>query len=166
MKLKIKYKIENNIYYESSPEMFLKLVQLVETFPHAYGQMLRAKGKKRFIATHPNYIPLYKELYDWINDSLPQLSDIFYKISTKCFWILNGLIDFPVCAFNGCQEKFVNYNVQVNGSYPKFCHNHCKNDPSTIEKRKAICRKNFGVDFPLQSNEIKNKVRQTNLHNL
>ena len=166
MKSQIKYKIDNNIYYESSPEMFLKLVQLIETFPLSYGQMLRAKGKKRFITTHPDYIPPYKKLYDWINNSLPQLSSNFYKISTKCFWILNGLTDFPECAFNGCKEKFINYNVSINSAYPKFCHSHCKNDPSTIEKRKATCRKNFGVDFPLQSNEIKNKMRQTNLHNL
>ena len=121
--------------------------------------MLRAKGKKRFLETHPNYVPLYKDLYDWLNLMLPMLNDSHYHISTKCYWILNGLVDFPTCSYKGCTYKFNEYNVQVNGSYPKFCHKHYKCDPSTIEKRKATCNKRFGVDFPIQSPEVKKKVQ-------
>ena len=166
MKVKVNYCIKNNIYYKQSPEMFNRLIQLIEEYPCSYGQMLRAKGKKRFVEKHPEYIPPYKDLYDWINDVVPLLNDSQYYISTKCYWILNGLTDFPTCASKGCNNKFIKKNVQANGSYPKFCHTHCKRDSSTIEKRKTSCKKKFGVEFPSQSNEIKEKVRQTNLKNL
>ena len=73
--------------------------------------MLRAKGKKRFVEKHPEYIPPYKDLYDWINDVVPLLNDSQYYISTKCYWILNGLTDFPTCASKGCNNKFIKKNV-------------------------------------------------------
>ena len=164
--MKIEFNENDNVYYRQSPEMFMKLVHLIEEHPVSYGQMLRAKGKKKFVAKHPDYVPKYKELHDWINNSLPMLSDPFYKISTKCHWIINGFTDFPKCTFNGCEHKFIYNNVQVMMPYPRFCLQHCKCDPSTIEKRKARSRIKFGVDFPMQSEEVKRKVRQTNIKNL
>ena len=144
----------------------MKLVHLIEEYPCSYGQMLKAKGKKKIIEKHPEYVSPYKDLYDWICIMLPLLNDSYYRISTKCFWILNGLVDFPTCAFNGCTHKFKECNVQAIRSYPRFCHKHCKCDPSTIEKRKTTCKKHFGVDFPSQSPEVKKKIQQTNLKNL
>ena len=166
MKIKANCKTENNIYYEHSPKMFNRLVSLIEEHPCSYGQMLRAKGKKCFVEKHSEYVPPYKELSDWINEMTPLLVDPHYHISTKCYWILHGLVDFPKCSYENCNHRFIRNNVQANGSYPRFCHKHCKCDPSTIEKRKATCKKHFGVDFPLQSHEIKEKVQQTNLKNL
>lgn len=45
MKTKLNYHTKNNIYYEHSPKMFNRLIQLIEKYPCSYGQMLRAKGK-------------------------------------------------------------------------------------------------------------------------
>ena len=131
--------------------MFMQLITLLENYPCSYGSMLRAKGKKRFLQMHPNYVPPYKKLYDWINSSLPLLSDSFYRISTKCFWILNGLTDFPQCHYKGCAFKHIKYNVQFNikDPYPLFCKDHVHKDPTTLEKFKNTCQKNFGTDFPI-----------------
>ena len=60
MKLKINYKTENNIYYNRSPDLFMELVDLLENYPCSFGQMLRAKGKKRFLEKHPEYIPPFE----------------------------------------------------------------------------------------------------------
>lgn len=167
MKVKANYITQGNIYYQSNPTMFMQLVSLVENYPCSYCQMLRAKGKKSFVAHHPEYVPPYKVLYDWITTSLPLLSDPFYKLSTKCYWILNGLTEFPKCAYHSCTKVFTNVNVMFNqGGYQKFCFKHSKCDPTTIAKRKATCRKNHGVDAPMQSKEIQEKAKQTNIKNL
>lgn len=166
MKAEVKYSTEGNVYYERSPVLFMKLVQLISDYPFSYGQMLRAKGKKSYIEKHPDYIPPYRDILDWLNTSLPLLSDPFYNIATKCHWILNGITDFPTCAYSGCGRKFIRNNVEVNGSYPHFCLDHSKCDPSTIEKRKASCRLHFGTDFPMQSDAVKEKAARTNTENI
>ena len=145
----------------------MRLVSLLENHPCSYCQMLVAKGKKSFVLRHPEYVPPYKDLYEWITSSLPLLKDSFYKLSTKCYWILNGLTSFPKCAHYSCSKTFTDINVMFNqGGYQKFCLEHSKCDPSTIAKRKETCRRNHGVDAPMQSKEIQEKAKQTNLRNL
>ena len=152
MKAKVNYTTKENIYYQLNPDMFQKLVELIENHPTSYNRMLNAKGTKKQLKKNPKYVPPYKDLYNWIDQSLPLLKDP--HLSTKCYWILNGLIDFPKCAYRTCQKIFTNVNVQFNRGYQKFCLEHSKCDPTSIEKRKATCRKHYGVDVPMQSKEV------------
>ena len=79
--------------------MFDKLLNMVQTYYHSYFKMLLRNGYSK--NSHGKIIYNEKfdrrELFNWINSNTPKLQDDFYSISTKCYWILNGLTDFPRC---------------------------------------------------------------------
>lgn len=79
--------------------MFDKLLNMVQTYYHSYFRMLLRNGYSK--NSHGKIIYNEKfdrrELFNWINSNTPKLQDDFYSISTKCYWILNGLTDFPRC---------------------------------------------------------------------
>lgn len=65
------YKLCGNPYYAAQPALFNELLELISKYPCSYTSMLKAKGKKAYVAKHPEYVPPYKHLLDWINSSLP-----------------------------------------------------------------------------------------------
>ena len=79
--------------------MFDKLLNMVQTYYHSYFKMLLKNGYSK--NSHGKIIYNEKldrrELFNWIKSNTPKLQDDFYSISTKCYWILNGLTDFPRC---------------------------------------------------------------------
>ena len=85
---------DQNFYYQSNPKNFDALVELINAHPYAYSKILNSKGRKR----DPDIIPEFKYLNDWINDVTAfKLSNSFYQTSTKCYWILHNIQDFPCC---------------------------------------------------------------------
>ena len=47
--------------------------------------------------------------------------------------------------------------------YAKHCSNYCSQiDPMTIDKKKQTCLQKFGAENPYQSEEVKQKIKQTN----
>ena len=141
----------------------MKLVSFLEQYPVSYSRILTAKGRKRILLKNPNYAPPYKYLLDWINSVIPRLIDQKYRLSTKCYWILNGLTDFPKCACSGCEYKFIDHNVEMNQGYPTFCVKHSRSNSISAKKRLETNKFRFGTDYAMQAEIIKQRVANTNL---
>jgi len=109
----------------------------------------------------------YKEVADWIYNAVPKLKDKIYNVSTRLYWILNGLEDFPTCACEGCNNKIgIGKNIEINRGYAKNCSAKCAaNNPETQEHLKETFRKNFGVDNPSRSRKVLDKINESMLRN-
>lgn len=83
---------ENNIYYNDSPSMFLRLVDIVKKFSNGYVAKVNSKRNH--------------DLRKWIDDQVPLLNNPEYKVGTKIHWILRGLSDFPCCKNRRCALKY------------------------------------------------------------
>ena len=95
-KIEIK-NFESNTYYLNNKKLFLELVNLINENPHKYSLKLLSK------CTRKEYKD-YSHLRNWIDSLIPQLHN--YNYATKCYWIIYGLIDFPQCLNNHCNNKF------------------------------------------------------------
>ena len=161
--------INNNMYFQQDNAMFLKLVDYV--FSHQ--------------TSFSRYMPRNEpELFDWVNESTPKLSNVEFKLNTKIHWILMGLDDFPKCANPACNNKVqTNANVSWNRGYVQYCSLECgvrcsrdkatstlslhaKEDPDffnkIVEKRKHTCLTHHG-----NPNYVNyEKIRQTCLDHL
>lgn len=78
-------------------------------------------------------------LKQWIIQSVPSLTDKFYSMQTKIYWIIHGLVDFPKCQNPNCSNTFKNRNVgSILKGYPRHCSNNCGlNNPLTKEHAKT-----------------------------
>lgn len=86
--------IAENPYQKENPKFFAELKKLVAENPRAYFKMLNAKYSKKVEKS-------LEYLRDWMNTVTPKLSGPEYRISTKTYWILNDIIDFPRCKICG-----------------------------------------------------------------
>ena len=68
-----------------------------------------------------NKVRFNKCLVQFLYDRFPMLQDEFYTNGTRVYWLLNGLIEFPKCAYCGCELK--NKNVYLAQGYPECCSN-------------------------------------------
>lgn len=124
-------------------------------------------------------------LLDWIYELTPKLkdSDAFtYNVSTRCRWILSGLLDFPICQF--CGKPFgMNRDMPVRYDYSNWCSNRCRQanpivvartkqtkllnhgDPNycNADKAKQTFLEHYGVTNPNKCKKIRDKLEQTNL---
>ena len=138
--LELQLPVEENPYWKDNSRLFIQLKNLIENNPHGYINKIRLGNE---------YIGLKK----WINDMLPSLSDDIYQISTKCYWILNGLKDFPRCKVcgNTLDKDHVKskrtLNVGVFTGYGTYCSCDCaaNDDELTKKKIKTIVEK-YGKD--------------------
>lgn len=123
------------------------LKEMISISPLGYFQILKKKD--------------FKKLYDEVVRFTPLLNDKKYSITTKCYWYINNIIDFPKCKH--CEKPFID-NVRSTIGYPQWCSSACKNaDPTFIETcRKSRYAKNNGkwhsIDYP-------EKVKQGNIRN-
>ena len=118
-----------NIYQQNNPQYFNELKILVENNPKHYSKMLKST---------------YKYILDWMNFQL-SLLDESYNISTKCYWILNNLQQFPKC--KKCGKPMTKHYVKISKGYKMFCSNQCATH--SIERqltRKQTCLKKYGVE--------------------
>ncbi len=138
--------IENNPYYKNNSQYFLEIKQLIETYPLSYFKMVKCKGTR----------PEYKNrmyLANWINSCLPKLQNQYYTMNTKCYWIMYGLTDFPLC--DGCHKPILRNVRSIFDGYhlnplAKSIHHNMKCvklDKVNIDKqRKQTCLMTYGVD--------------------
>ena len=112
--------LEDNIYYKKDSQKFLELEVIVRRNPKNYFHELKARK--------------HEELVKWINDVVPALNISFFKISTKVYWILNSIVEFPRC--KQCGKAFDDRNVGIRHGYPDFCSCKCSNsNADTIAKQ-------------------------------
>lgn len=100
-----------NIYYNNNKENFNQLVQLIKHCKNGFARSLATQ---------------HKDLVYWMNALLPKLNSNEYKLSTKCYWILKGLTDFPRCGNKKCNCQLTHRNVKLNFGYNKYCSVHCE----------------------------------------
>lgn len=119
---------------EVDNEYLSELKFLVKTNPHGYTKLL--KNSKRY-------------LLDWIETKTPLLKDPFYSVSTKVYWVLNGLTNFPRCKYKKCGKMFGQMtNVKASFGYFSYCCNrHAQLDDETLNKVKATKIKNHGDPY-------------------
>lgn len=65
------------------------------------------------------------DLLKWINDKTPLLSDKYYKLSTKIYWILNGITEFPRCKNINCNREMRQNVGQGSRGYRNYCCQRC-----------------------------------------
>lgn len=99
-----------------------QLKQLVQNYPFSYFSLL-ARNEH------------LQDLAKWINQQTPFLQDKFYKWSTKIYWILNGIKDFPKCQNPNCGKPLLR-NVNLVDGYAEFhcCHKCAMEDPQKTQR--------------------------------
>lgn len=106
----------------------------------------------------------YTDLIEFINYKTPLLQDRHYLITTKIYWVLNGLTDFPRCKNPKCNKQIKkDIRVQFDGhkGYADFCCPKCAvSDERTQAKYKETCMNNWGVDNGSKAQEIKDKLKE------
>ena len=123
MKKQRKIPKTRNYYYQKNPKFFNELEKLIKEKPKGYQSSLNQT--KRY-------------LNDWMVSVIPLLSDSkIYNTATRCYWILNGLTDFPICPICGKSENFRNKNVlDTKKGYQPYCSRSCmQKDPLTTLKK-------------------------------
>ena len=147
--MKLQELLMNNIYKEKNPASFNELAYLINVYPKHYSRMLQTDK--------------YKHLLNWLNASLPLLNDTIYSIPTKCYWILNGIIDFPQCAT--CHKKYIGKNINnISKGYNKTCSQLCGvHNDEAIRKKKETNIKKYGVEFAIAAKQTREKAEATQL---
>ena len=74
-------------------------------------------------------------LREFINDSVPELSDPFFTLQTKIYWLLNDIHEFPKCQNENCHHVFNDVNVVPKYGYQKYCSYKCSN---SCEQKKRL----------------------------
>lgn len=145
--------LDSNIYYQNNSKLFLELVQLINENPYKYVVILTSKCTKR----HKDY----SYLCNWIDNMVPQLSQ--YNYATKCYWIIYGLTDFPVCKNEKCSNKIIR-TISFWVGHHEYCCIHCQVTSKKFkEQRQKTWRANLGVDYPTQSKQVIKTRQNRNL---
>ena len=78
------------------------------------------------------------------------------KWTERLYWFYHNLNDYPKCPVCGNVPKFINLKL----GYREFCGYKCMNSYNDIqERKKETSRKNWGVDNPMQSKKVQDKLR-------
>ena len=130
-------------------EIVDKLRFWVKTFPKSYFKKIKARKNL--------------EVLKYVEENTPLLSDPYYLISTKVFWIINGIVDFPKCVVCG---RPIKKNIKVTEGYPKHCSPKClaADEIVKLHKEEAFSRKyGNGIINPFQSEVVKKQIAATML---
>lgn len=101
--------------------------------------------REKYIISH------YGEFYEYIKSKWPNL-----KHSERLYLYYAGLEDVPVCEVCGGPVKFYNYK----DGYAHFCCNKCVGI-GTAEIKKQHCIEKYGVENPMQSAEVREKLKRS-----
>lgn len=125
---------------------------------------------ENFEDNFPRMIKSIDYLNRYVNEQTKDLSDPFYKMSTKLFWIFNGIKSWNdtrvQCKI--CHKPLKNKNIQLyQKAYPLYCCRKCQSsDPDVRAKYRQTCIKHFGVDHNMKTKESKEKRVKTWLKTL
>ena len=90
-----------------------------------------------------------------------QISDNI-SILMRLYCIQNNIQSIPICKNPNCPERHIVGWNKVHHKFRDFCSIKCsRNSEITQEKYKQTCRRNWGVDNPFQSEEVKNRIIET-----
>ena len=139
---------------------------LVQQYPKHYAKMLKHNKN-------------YYELYTWILQNTQKLADPYYKLSTKVYWILNDIIDFPICSNESCKKPIYRNVRSITEGYNKLYHDdngniiprqeiYCNSvcaGTSQKTKNKTITTNNirYNADYPMQCQWFQDEITQTSL---
>ena len=121
----------------------------VDKFPRSYFKKIKAKSNKHIL--------------DYIEKCTPLLNDEKFLISTKVYWVLNKIQDFPKCKI--CGNKLTK-NVKATEGYPSHCSAKClSDDPDVLEHKQKSYEKRYGAGItnPFQAREVISKIDKTNV---
>lgn len=127
------------------------LRKLVADYPLTYQRVLQGKD--------------YVEVSKWIYDAVPKLQEKCYNTSTRLYWILNDLKDFPICKCQGCCNKIgIGKTIKITVGYGQYCSRQCsaKSD-LTKQHLKETFQKKYHVDNPWMAESVKQKITETML---
>ena len=118
---------ENNIYYRDNPKLFDELELLFEENKKYYALLKHSK----------HY------LLEWADKELEgKLKDCqSYSISTRVYWILNGLEDFPTCKHCNKKDGYVGKNVKTSIGYHEYCCQDCARSSEEHSRKTSIAMK-------------------------
>lgn len=128
-----------------------KLKEIVANNPVNYREVLLAKRYD------------YKYIVDYIEENTPLLRNPVYSLTTKIYWILNGLTDFPKCQNPNCSNKIgIGKNASLKNGYKmKYCSRSCLfSDPEMIKKRQQLYFEKTGYTNPMHNPDIRKKMEE------
>ena len=136
--------------YPTDAEKISFLRNLIERRPIGYQKIMSSSD--------------YNEVKEWLWNAVPKLQDPKYTNSTRIYWILHGLTDFPKCANENCNHAIgVGQNIKVTKGYSVYCSKKCSANSSTVKANfKDTFRRKYGVDNPSQIEEVKQKISVSN----
>ena len=135
----IEDKFKDNIYFKQSPEMFKKLVELVEKNPVSYSRLLKNKQ--------------YAGVVCWLHQTLVFLDNDEFKFNDYPFCyiiyvVFNNIQDFPVCQV--CNKKLKAPKYFHSGSFHKACSKHCEKI-CRVMSFKSTSLKLYGTEHPMKN---------------
>lgn len=110
-------------------------------------QIEQYKNKLREMISKPNWKNHFlknknKDLLEFIECMTPLLQDQFFKLSTKIYWVLNDLHEFPKC--KECGHVFNDRNVSAKNGYQQYCSYFCMNrSKEKQQKTKNTCKERY-----------------------
>lgn len=128
-----------------------KLREIVTNNPVNYGEILLSKRHN------------YKYIIDYIEENTPLLKDPIYNLTTKIYWILNGLTDFPKCKHPNCSNKIgIGKRASLkNGYRMQYCSRSCLfSDPEGVKKRQQAYYEKTGYKNPMHNPAIIKKMEE------
>lgn len=143
-----------NSYFQNNQILFNELINII--FEASNVKSIRCKIRKN------------KQLNNWINDIVPALSNPFYDLSTKIYWIIFNITDFPVCDHEKCNNKILK-NISLLDGYEsasgmKYCSHKCSvSSAANKALHKKTCIEKYGVESYTQTNECKQKIIKTSI---
>lgn len=103
-----------------------------------------------------NKLKVRRDLIEFINWMTPLLNDEQYTLSTKVYWVLNGITEFPTCKVDN--KPFIGMNVNLHSGYPTYCSQSCQwKDDECCSKRAETFRNRT----PEQRKRTLEKTRET-----
>lgn len=135
-----------NIEYNEEYDKILRY--WVKEYPRSYFKKIKAKSNQHIL--------------NYIEKCTPLLGDD-YLISTKVYWVLNKLDDFPTCKI--CGNKIFK-NIKVTEGYPSHCSAQClSDDPEVFKHKQEAYQKKYGsgITNPFQAKEVISSINETNI---
>ena len=148
----------NNIYEYKFPNEIKQLVLLISMYPKKWQQILRRQIKPK------RYIDIDIDAIMYALNSIKDLDLQQYSLSTKAYWLLNGIVEHPRCKTCG---KIMPYK-NVKNIYDGYQHLHCSvscgnSDKEVLSHIQQTSIQLYGTKNPAQSEAIKAKIKKHNL---
>ena len=126
-------------------EMYQNLINLINRYPLQFQNTIE-----------------FDQFIEWINAKTPKLSNPFYRMSTKLYWLFNGIVEFPKC--KQCNRPIQGKNIRLRAYYPSFCSPACMaNNEEIHAKKEKTCEQKYGkgIKNPSQAQSVKEQKAQT-----